>query len=728
MNGLASTSKEMGGENLWRVTSRYFLHPLYLFKNYRRDDLLSDFTAGLTVAIVMLPQAIAYALVAELPPQMGIYAAIIGSIVGGLWGSSENLVTGPTNTSSLLVLSILLPMAGIGSSEYLLAAGLLAIFAGIFQITLGFARLGMLVNFVSDSVIVGFTAGAGVLIMINQFKHLFRLQIPIMDNMFLTLTEVIIRIPQTHLISMILGLTVIILIILIMWFKPLLPAPLIAIGIASIAVWIFHLGQSGVVLIGEIPKGLPPLTKFPPINIETLGELSSGILAVGSIGLVQTIAVAKALTVKSGKRFDSNQEFIGQGLANIACGFFSGYPVFGSFVRSEVNKRSGGKTAFSSVFAGLLMLGAVLLFAPYVAFIPKTALAGVLIVIAYGMIDRKEILRIWRGAKGDLLIMAITFITTLLLPLQFAVLFGIMASFAVYILRTSTPRVFPVVPNKSFEHLEYQPERESCPQMAIFDLHGDLYFGATNYIEDKIIGYMNQHPEQRFLILRMNNVNQCDISGIHALEGIVRRYRKRGGNVILNGTQPNIMALMRGTGFYEYLGEQNFIFDEKQAISYAFHYLFDPVICIYECERRVFQECQNLPKHIVHTEIVPLPMAIPMGAVDLISPLNLWRDLHQDDPPFVIDVREPREYKRGHIPNAALIPLFELIANPEQVPKDRKVIFVCRAGRRSARAAYYFAEKGYQNISVLEGGMQAWETADLLVAVETVMGLEVTNG
>ena len=716
-------------ENFWVLTSKFLMRPYFLIKDYQREDIIPDLMAGLTIAVVMLPQAIAYALVAELPPQMGIYTAIVGSIIGGLWGSSALLISGPTNTSALLVLAVLLPIAPPGSSDYILAASLLAVLVGVFQMTLGFARLGMLVSFVSDSVIVGFTAGAGVLIAVNQIKYLLELQIPTRNNVFYTFADIVAQISDAHLLSIILGLAVILLLIVLRWINSKMPATLIVLGLASLAVWAFQLDKRGLVLIAEIPRSLPPLATLPPIKLSTIGELSSGVLAIGSIGLVQTMAIAKVLSTQTRKRFDSNQEFVGQGLANIVSGLFSGYVVFGSFVRSAVNSQAGGRSAFSGVFAGILMMLLVLLLAPLIGFIPKAALAGVLIVIAIGMIDKKEILRIWRGAKSDLFIMAITFVSVLFLPLQFAVLLGILTSFAVYILRTSTPRIFPVLPSDSFEHLVYQPDKEPCPQMAVFDLHGDLYFGSTRFIEDRILDNMSKHPTQRYLLLRMNNVNQCDISGIHTLENIVRQYRQHGGDVLLINTQPNVIDFMVGTGFYQMLGEKNFIFDERQAISYAFYHLLDPVVCIYECERRVFYECQNLPKHIVHEKILPLPLQIPPNSIDFVPPRDLWNELHSKNPPLVIDVREPREYRRGHIPQAISQPLFGLISHPEKVPKDKPVVFVCRSGRRSGRAAYYFLHKcDYQNIRVLKGGMQAWDEEGLLNAVELFPSAEVTNG
>ncbi len=249
-----------------------------------------------------------------------------------------------------------------------------------------------------------------------------------------------------------------------------------------------------------------------------IAKLSSGALAIGAIGLVEALSVARSIASQTGQRLDSNQEFIGQGLANIVCGLFSGFASSGSFSRSAVNQTSGARSPLASVFSGLFVFIAALLLGPLTAYIPRAALAGVLLVIAYGMIDRKEIVRISHGTPGDVFIMAVTFVATLLLSLQFAVLIGILSSFAVYILRTSVPRVVSVLPDDNFKHLIHQPKKPLCPQLVIFKILGDLYFGAVSNVEKTIHDHLARHPDQRYVLLSMESVNQCDISGIHILE------------------------------------------------------------------------------------------------------------------------------------------------------------------------------------------------------------------
>lgn len=696
----------------------FFLRPVQFARSYDRRNLRPDLLAGITVAVILLPQAIAFALIAELPPEMGLYTAVVGAIIGALWGSSDQLHTGPTNTTSLLILSVLLTVAPPGSPKFLAAAGLVAVMVGVFRLVMGLARLGVLVNFVSDSVIVGFTAGAGVLIGANQLRHLLRLEFPSSPSLGTTLQQILVHLPETHKLTLGLGLAMIVAILLLQRLNPKLPAPLLSMVIVTAIVGVLRLDQQGLEVIGQLPRGLPPLARLPLFDLDLIGELSTGALAVAALGLVESMSIARAIAGQTGQRLDSNQEFVGQGLANIACGFLSGYTCSGSFSRSAVNYKAGSQTPLASVLSGLFVLVAMLIFAPLAAYVPRTSLAAVLIVTAYGMIDRKEMVRIWRGTRGDTLIMVVTLLATLFLPLQFAVLTGILMSFTRYIVKTSLPQVYPVLPDEEFRHLTPNFKGDPCPQLAILTIWGDLYFGAVNQVEEAIYRHLARNPEQRFLLLRMQSVNQCDISGIHMLESILRTCREKGGDLFLMKVHEPVLRLMQSTRFYDKLGADHYL-GEDDALSYLFYKILDPAVCIYECEVRAFKECQNLPKRAGPPDL-PLFTAIPPDSVDTIAPQELWQALHAGDgalPPLVVDVREPREFKQNHIPQARLLPLPKVLTETQALPADRDLVFVCRSGRRSSRAAYVLRARGYRRIRILQGGMLAWEAAGLLEAV-----------
>ena len=700
-----------------RTTWGYFLRPVVILKNYKLENLRPDLIAGLTIAIILIPQAIAFALIAELPPQFGLYSAVIGSIVGALWGSSYQLQTGPSNTSSLLVLSVLLGIASPNKAEYLIVAGLLAVMVGFVRLIMGLARLGLLVNFVSDSVIVGFTAGAGLLIFFNQMRHLLRLDIPSTPLLTETLGNLGTNLPYTHLPSLILGAATIIIIVGIQKIKPAMPGPLIAIITTAILVGILHLESLDVHIVGKLPKSLPPFSPLPITDLKVISSLSAGALAIASIGLVEAMSIARSIASQTRQRLDSDQEFIGQGLANIACGFFSGYTCSGSFTRSVVNFQAGAKTGLSNVFCGLFVLFIILAFGSFAAYIPLPALAGVVIVVALRLIDLKEMKRIWLSKRGDRVIMIATLLSTLLLPLTFAVLVGILISLAYYLLQTSIPRVRAVIPDKSFEYLVPETDKPHCPQLGVIEILGDLYFGAVHHIEECILENHKNNPTQRFLLLRMFSVEQVDISGIHALEGIARSYREQGGDLYISRYQNPVITTMQDAGFIQTLGEDHFLGRDQDAIGQLFYRVLDPAICIYECPYRVFYECQNLPKRLDLIGEIP-HTGIPNGIIHYMEAKNLWESLHQQPRPKIIDVREPREFRHAHIPGALSIPLHQLLTNPRRVPTEGTVILVCQGGRRSTRAACMLQEKDNNHIFVLKGGMVAWESANLLEAID----------
>jgi SulP family sulfate permease len=694
----------------------YFQNPVRLFRTYDRANLQPDLIAGLTVAVILLPQAIAFAIIAELPPQMGLYAAIIGAIIGGLWGSSDQAHTGPTNAISLLVVSVLLTVSQPDAPEFVLAAGLLAVMVGIFQLVLGMARLGVLVNFVSHSVVVGFTAGAGVLIAVKQLKEFFGMEFS-SHNLVDTITQVALHLPETHLPTLALGIGTVLIIVILRRINPRLPGPLIGMVAASAAVFVFGLDEAGVAVIGELPTSLPPIAPLPLFDLDLIGRLSTGAIAVGAIGLVETSAIARSISTQTGQRLDSNQEFVGQGLANISVGFLSGYPCAGSFSRSAVNYRADAKTRVSAIFSGIFVLVAMFALAPLAVYLPRTALAGVLIVTAYGMVDKAEIARIWRGARGDALIMVVTLFGTLFLELEFAVLAGILLSMAVYILTTSIPHVFSVVPSPKFKHfVQKEPDHPACPQLGIIKISGDLYFGAVNHVEEALLEQLAENPQQRFLLLRMHGVNNCDFSGIHMLESVRKVYRDRGGDIFFMKIQKRVDDFMRSTGFYDAMGAHHFL-EEDEAIPFLFYKMLDPATCIYECDVRVFRECQKLPKRDFSADI-PLQTAIPVGSVATISPLQLWDDMRNEHQPVIIDVRDPREFRLGHIPDSQSVPLPKLLAGVKEFPKDLHIVLVCQGGRRSTRAAHLLGQQGFQNVAALQGGILAWEAANLLEAVD----------
>lgn len=706
----------------------YLKRPLSIIRSLEKKNFRLDFMAGLSVGLIMLPQGIAFALIAELPPAIGLYASVIGAFFGALWGSSYQLHTGPANAISLLVFSSLASVVATGTQEYILAAGLLAVMVGVFQLAMGMLRLGMLVNFVSHSVIVGFATGAGILIGIQQIPPLLGITVE-GGTIVQGVQQMVLALPELHWQTAVIGIIVMISMVISKRFVPKMPDAIMAMMISILLVYVLNLAAEGVSVIGAFPQGLPPIAPLPFFNLELIADLSTGALAIGAIGLVQTTAIARSVASQTGQRLDSNQEFVGQGVANAMMGIFSGYPGAGSFARTAVNFKAGAVSPLAAILSAGFALAAMSLLSPVGNYIPRSALAGILIITAVRMVDGQEIRRIMQSHPGDAAILVVTFLGTLFLAIEFAVLVGIMLSLVLYILRTSTPRIHAVVPDKSYKHFVYQPERDPCPQLGVIEILGDLYFGAVNNIESFILDHAEKHPTQRYLLLRMHSVNNCDFSGIHMLENVVRVYRERGGDVFLVRTHHRFDRVAEASGFDSFLGKENYL-NEDEAISFIFHHILDPAVCIYECPVRVFRECQNLPKRI---EFANLPKGVEFdeSLLENVEPRWLWGELHPlrkqlngtgngqtiTELPIVVDVREPREYRTGHIAEAISMPLSTILGGDIALARDRRIILVCRSGRRSRRAAIALHMAGYDNVAVLDGGMIAWEAADLLEAV-----------
>lgn len=706
------------GRRLLNEYSAFLRHPVDIFRRYKREDLRPDLTAGLTVAVVMLPQAIAYALVAELPPQMGLYAAIVATVVGALWGSSYHLHTGPTNTTSLIVLSGLLAVAAPGTPDYLVAAGVMAVWVGIVRLGLGLLRMGVLANFVSDSVVVGFTGGAGILIVVNQLQHLFRVDIARSPMFYTTLREIGRQVTAVHLPSLAIGGGMIVFLLLLKRFKPRWPAPLLGMILASAAVGLLHLEDQGLIVLGQLPQGLPPLTRLPVFDFDLLRQMVSGIFAVAVIGLVEATSISRAIAAQSGQYLETDQEFVGQGLANIATGLLSGYASSGSLTRSLVNYESGSRTQLGAIFSGLFVLAAVLLFAPWARYLPRTALAGLLVVTGSRMLNLQEMGKIWHTSRGDSAIMVATFAATLLLPLEIAVLTGVMVSFARYIAITSQPAVHTMLPDEEFRHFTHRPAKPTCPQLAVLTIEGSLYFGATAHVEEEIRQNLDENPYQRFLLLRMHQVNHCDISGLHMLETIVRLYREHGGDVFMVGVREAVWEKLQLSQFDELLGLSHFLSQER-AIEHIFYKVLDPGVCIYNCPHKIWRECQSLPKAERVTKI-PTGVLVPETAViPNMTATELWNTLNNGAQPLVVDVREPYEFANGHIPSAQLMPMPQIMSQQTIIPCDQAVVLICRSGRRSTQVLYKLQkEHGYDNLANLEGGMIAWEAAGFPAVID----------
>jgi SulP family sulfate permease len=360
------------------------------------------------------------------------------------------------------------------------------------------------------------------------------------------------------------------------------------------------------------------------------------------------------------------------------------------------------------VFTGLFILGMSLLAAPGLALLPRAGLAGVIILVAYGMVDMGSIGRVLRTSSSESTVMLTTFATALLFPLEFAVLSGVIFSLAMHVYRSSMPRVANVVPDNRFRHFVEQPGAPTCPQLAVVNIRGPLFFGATQHVEDTLLRNLAAQPGQRYLLLRMHGVDRCDFTGLEMLESLVRTYRDHGGDVFMVQVRPPVRAIMYESGFKDLLGLDHFLAQEE-AIDYLFEAVIDPAVCAYRCPHRVFAECQALLKSPSDAELPPSkPRPIDPEACLSVSQVE---GLLGDSAPVVLDVREPGEYRLGHVREARSLPLRLLFPEAPRLPRDRPILLLCRSGRRSRRAMRFLLDLGFEDLWLLKGGILSWKAA-----------------
>jgi SulP family sulfate permease len=687
---------------------------LEVLRAVRSGDLRFDLVAGLTVAAVAIPQAIGYAAVAELPTQYGLYTAGVAVIAGALWGSSRHLSTGPTNATSLLVLSILLgflPEPGLDPQRFVLAAGMLAVLAGLFRIALAYLRFGALVTLASRSVLLGFAAGAGLLIAAGQLRHVLGISAAAAPDLLTTLARIVERVDQIHLPTVLVGVACLVGILLLQLIGRRVPAMILVVVAGALGVWALGLDRMGVELVGEIPRSLPLPTL---LAIDTLPDwdmvrkLVLGSMALAALGLIESMASAQTLAQQTGQPLDNNQEFFGQGMANLWAGFFSGYPASGSLTRSALNLRAGARTQMSSVFCGLAIFAAMLLFAPWARWIPRSAVAAVLFVVAWGMIDRRAIRRVIHTSRVEAAIMVATFGSTLLLPLEFAVMGGVVLSLAYFVIRSSLPRVYQVVPDPTFRHFVENPSLPVCPQLGVINIRGPLFFGAVYHVEEALRNNLELYPGQYCLVLRMHGVDLIDLTGIEMLESVVHQHRQIGGDVFLIRLRRPVAEVMEDSGFLDLLGPDH-VLPQEGAIEQIFDQIIDPSVCVFECPHRVFAECQAIDKHPL-SEALPAPVCheIEPGRLLGVDEALAWM---QSCRPLLVDLREEPEVAKGHLPDVHWVPLSQLLRRASELPRDRPLLLICRSGRRTLRAIRMLSDLGFENLYGLRGGQLAWMAA-----------------
>jgi len=566
-----------------------------------RTTLRADALAAVTGAIVVLPQGVAFATIAGMPPEYGLYAAMIPAVVAALFGSSRQLVSGPTTAASIVLFSSLSVLADPGSSDYVAYALTLTFMVGVIELAMGIARLGALVNFISHSVVVGFTAGAAVLIAASQLKNFFGLDMPRGLHLPETLLYFVEHVEDIHPYATTVGLATLMVGIYIRRQFPRIPymiAAMIAGSVASLLISRFlYVGgpAPGIQVVGALPATLPPLSS-PDLNFGMIKELAPAALAVTLFALTEAMSISRSLAARSGDLVDGNQEFIGQGLSNIFGSFFSSYVATGSFNRSGVNYEAGAKTPLAAIIAGLLLMIIVLFVAPLLAHLPNAAMAGILFLVAFGIIDFGHIRKIVRASRSDSIVLWGTFLATLFLALDFAIMLGVFLSLVIYLHRASRPRVRVRVPDPRLPRQRFNtdPSLPECPQFKMVRIDGPLFFGAVNYVAERLRIIAKHNSAQKHLLIMARTISFIDVAGAEMLAREARLRRNAGGQLYFHQLQESARDLLERGGYLDDVGEDNFFDTKGEAISGIFKRL-DRGICV-RCDKRIFNECRAIPK------------------------------------------------------------------------------------------------------------------------------------
>ncbi|WP_210642201.1 SulP family inorganic anion transporter [Pseudomonas sp. Tri1] len=506
------------------IPTRHSLFPfLSWLPRQTRASVGRDLIVGLSGAILALPQSIAYALIAGLPPEYGLYAAIVPVLIACLWGSSWHLICGPTAAISIVLYASVSPLAVPATDDYVTLILLLTVLAGLFQWLLGLLRFGALVNFVSHSVVLGFTLGAAVVIALGQLPNLLGLDLPNEATALKGLLMLLGHIQAVDKPSLLLGIGTLVLGVVLKRLLPRWPSLLITLVISSLVVWLWPAMFGHVALVSAFAGRLPPFTPLP-LDLELILRLLPGAVAVGMLGLVTSLSIARSLSVRSGQLLDANQEVRAQGLSNIIGGFFSGSLSAGSFTRSGLSYDAGACSPLAGVFSALWVALFAVAGAKLIAHIPIPAMAGSILLIAWGLVDHRGIRALYRVSRAEFVVMSLTCLATLLLELQTAIYAGVLASLFFYLKRTSQPRV------------QHSHEGEAD----ILRVGGSIFFGASHYLQVRL-----QRLQAQRVVIDAQQINFIDYSGVEMLHQEARRLRSQGRSLTLRKARPHVVEELK---------------------------------------------------------------------------------------------------------------------------------------------------------------------------------------
>lgn len=564
------------------------------FKYVSRNSLKADFYAGLTGAVIVLPQGVAFATIAGLPPQYGLYTAMVTPVIAALFGSSHHLISGPTTAISIVVFASISHHAQPGTPEFISLALTLTFIAGVYQLGFGLARLGALVNFVSHTVVIGFTAGAAILIITSQMKHILGVEIPRGETFLHTWYDIYLGIGHINYYLFTVAIATLLTALLVKIYLPKVPNLLVGMVVGSLLAAILGQYTDTIRLVGELPAQLPPLST-PEFSADTIKMLAPEAFAVALLGLIEAVSISRAVAARSNQRINASQEFIGQGLSNIVGSFFSSYAGSGSFTRSGVNYAAGARTPLSAIFAAMLLAIIILLIAPLTAYLPVAAMGGIILLVGYNLIDFHHIWDTLTLSKSESAVLLTTFFATLFLELEFAIYLGVLLSLVFFLAKTSTPDIMTLSldgevgdSNRKLLDIRKKPVKQ-CPQIKIIRLDMSIYFGSINHIQDRIASIVENERIYHIVIIA-RGIDFIDLGGAEALVGENRRLRQHGGGLYFVGLKSSVYEFAAKSCFIRKIGQDHF-FDSKTVAFREIYKRLDHDVCK-TCNALIFNECQ----------------------------------------------------------------------------------------------------------------------------------------
>lgn len=559
-----------------------YLPILVWIPRYDRRKFTDDAIAALIVAIMIIPQALAYAMVAGLPPQTGLYAAMLGLTVYALFGTSNALSVGPVAVLSLMTAAALGKLSLPNAEAYLVAGAVLALLSGVMLLVLGLLRLGFMANFISHPVVSAFITASAIIIACSQLRHLLGVEAS-GENLLELLHALFFALPETNVTTLLLGLFAI---ALILFCNKPLKSFLLARGInerfatslsrsgpvittvsMAVVAWLLRFDEQGVALLGAVPAGMPVLT-MPDVSFELLRSLWGSALLIAIIGFVEAVSVAQVLAARRRERINLDQELVGLGAANMASAFGGGFPVTGGFSRSVVNFQAGAATPAAGALTAILIAVVALLLTPALFWLPRVSLAAIILVAVFPLIDFSMLWRSWRYSKSDFIAVCMTLGMTLLIGVEIGIAAGVLASVFIHLYKTSQPHVAVVGRVPGTEHFRNVDRHkvETFESLLSVRVDESLYFANSRYLEELIFKLVAKKPNLEHVILMCNAVNEIDLSALEALENINDTLKELGVKLHLSEVKGPIMDRLGSTGFFKTLTGNNYL-SHNQAVE-----------------------------------------------------------------------------------------------------------------------------------------------------------------